>query len=279
MWYEAADITNREPRSMIRRITLFFACLFFASQAPAASSDWFETQGGAVRLVTSGISNEQGHLRGALQIRLEPGWKTYWRDPGKTGIPPQIELTGGGFEGVELLYPAPRRFKDPYGDWPGYGESVTLPAIFKTTTPGTAPLVEAEVFLGICETVCIPLQASFTFDASAGADNPMDAFTVQSSFNALPVEARAGFRIARAEHVDDSLILHAELPAADGEAYLFLSAEGGQLTLLDPAASQSGKYAFEAQVITAPEPGANLHYTLVQEDMAVSGTIPFPAPD
>lgn len=262
---------------MIRGLTLFFISLFLALEAQAASSDWHETQGGAVRLVTSGISNDQGYLRGALQIRLQPGWKTYWRDPGKTGIPPQLELSGDGFEGVELLYPAPKRFNDPYGDWPGYGESVTLPAVFKTTTPGTAPLIEAEVFLGICETVCIPLQASFTFDASAGADNPMDAFTVQSAFSTLPADARPGFRIAHAEHSSDSLILDAELPAADGEADLFLSVEGGQLTLPDPAAAQSGEYTFKAQVITAPQPGADLRYTLIQEDMAVSGTIPFPA--
>lgn len=262
---------------MIRGLTLFFVSLFLALEAQAASSDWHETQGGAVRLVTSGISNDQGYLRGALQIRLQPGWKTYWRDPGKTGIPPQLELSGDGFEGVELLYPAPERFNDPYGDWPGYGESVTLPAVFKTTTPGTAPLIEAEVFLGICETVCIPLQASFTFDASAGADNPMDAFTVQSAFSTLPADARPGFRIAHAEHSSDSLILDAELPAADGEADLFLSVEGGQLTLPDPAAAQSGEYTFKAQVITAPQPGADLRYTLIQEDMAVSGTIPFPA--
>lgn len=78
---------------MIRGLTLFFISLFLALEAQAASSDWHETQGGAVRLVTSGISNDQGYLRGALQIRLEPGWKTYWRDPGKTGIPPQLELS------------------------------------------------------------------------------------------------------------------------------------------------------------------------------------------
>ena len=29
-----------------------------------------------------------------LQIELEPGWKTYWRSPGSSGLPPQFSFSG-----------------------------------------------------------------------------------------------------------------------------------------------------------------------------------------
>jgi len=262
---------------MIRKIPLFFTCILLASAAHAASSDVYETTGGSVRLVTSGVSDQHGKLRGALQIQLQPGWKTYWRDPGATGIPPQIEISGNEFDSVELLYPAPKRFSDAYGDWPGYGKSVTLPVVFHTHTPGTAPLIEAQVFLGICETICIPLQASFTFDASAGADDQRDAWTVQAAFSALPAEPRPEFQLSRVEMEGDDIILHARLPDQQGKADLFLSVpDGGQITLPDLVEQGPEDAIFTARLLAPPKPGTELHYTLVQDDGAVSGTFPLP---
>lgn len=277
MCYELFNVCNDEPISMIRQTLLFFACLTLTAPAYAASSDMHENPGGSVKLVTSGVSDRHGRLRGALQIQLQPGWKTYWRDPGATGIPPQIEIIGKEIKTVELFYPAPKRFMDSYGDWPGYGKSITLPIIFHTPSPGTAPLVDVEVFLGICKTVCIPVQASFTFDASAGADNQRDAWTVQSAFAALPDEPRPEFRLSRVEAENDTIILHALLPEPEGKVELFLAtSDGGQIALPDLVEQGPDDAIFSARLIARPPPGADLHYTLVQGDVAVSGTILFP---
>ncbi len=54
----------------------------------ASSSDWFETEGARIRLVTTGKPAADGKLKGMLDIELKPGWKTYWRDPGDAGVPP-----------------------------------------------------------------------------------------------------------------------------------------------------------------------------------------------
>jgi len=265
-----------EPVLMIPRTAIFFACLISAAPLHAASSDVFTTQGGSVKLVTSGLSDAEGKLRGALQIHLEPGWKTYWRDPGATGIPPQIAPVGTGIQGVEILYPAPERFEDSYGDWAGYGKSVTFPVVFHTSATNTAPLIEAEVMLGICQTICIPVQASFTFDASAGAEDQRDAFNVQSAFAALPTEPRADFRVNTAEAMDDDLSLTVQIPVSNTKPELFVTAEGGQITLPDLKESNDGTATFSARVLKAPRPDTLLHYTLVQDGAAVAGTIPFP---
>ncbi|RUX21351.1 hypothetical protein EOA27_06205, partial [Mesorhizobium sp. M2A.F.Ca.ET.037.01.1.1] len=62
--------------------------------AEASSSIWYNSEGGKVRLVTTGKPDEAGKIRGVLDIALKPGWKTYWRDPGDAGVPPQLDISG-----------------------------------------------------------------------------------------------------------------------------------------------------------------------------------------
>jgi DsbC/DsbD-like thiol-disulfide interchange protein len=73
---------------------LAFAVAMGATPALASSTDWFETQGGRIRLVTAGTPDAQGRIKGVLDIALDPGWKTYWRDPGDAGVPPQLDVSG-----------------------------------------------------------------------------------------------------------------------------------------------------------------------------------------
>src|SRR5690606_16478618 len=95
--------------------------------AHAAASDWYHVEGGSVRVVTSGVPDENGVLRGALEIRLKRGWKTYWRDPGSSGVPPTLDVAVGDRTApVEIGFPAPQRFDDGYAEWAGYDEPVAL---------------------------------------------------------------------------------------------------------------------------------------------------------
>ncbi|TKW78980.1 MAG: cytochrome C biogenesis protein, partial [Bradyrhizobium icense] len=49
------------------------------------SSPWQRDAHSAVRLLAG--SRSGGVLLGGIAIRLEPGWKTYWRNPGDSGVP------------------------------------------------------------------------------------------------------------------------------------------------------------------------------------------------
>ncbi len=74
-----------------------FLLASLALPAIASNSDWTETPGGRVRVVLedNGTNKAASHeRRGALQIELQPGWKTYWRNPGDAGVPPQINIEG-----------------------------------------------------------------------------------------------------------------------------------------------------------------------------------------
>ena len=54
---------------------------------------------------------EQKLLIAGLSIKLEPGWKIFWRNPGDAGLPPRLNLLEAeNFKNSKLLFPAPRRF-------------------------------------------------------------------------------------------------------------------------------------------------------------------------
>lgn len=269
---------GRHFRTMIRFMTSC-ACLIvatFAQPAHAASSQWMDSEGGRVRIVTSGLADADGRLRGALQIDLKPGWKTYWRDPGEAGVPPQIELSGGRISQVDILFPTPTRIVDKYATWAGYTHSVNLPLVM-AATPGNAGLVEGEVFLGICQTICIPFQSTFSFDAGANPDDPADAMIVEAAFAALPGEPRTGFQVTQLRQEAARLIIETQLPQGSEDPELFIAApEGGQLSppRVDERAGE--RAVFSSELTGDPGQDAAFHYTLVKGEHAVNGTLPLP---
>lgn len=165
--------------------------LSVATIAPtlAQSTDWFDTVGGDVRLVVAPPQRGDEELRGIIEVRLEPGWKTYWREPGSSGIPPQMSVTGSkGLADPVIHYPAPVWIENPYGDFAGYDRPVSLPFILQRTANGEARL-KASVFMGICEDICIPVQADFRLDVGYASGSTLDAMRVEAAHAALPPDA------------------------------------------------------------------------------------------
>lgn len=264
---------------MIARILpplLLAICM--ASAANASSSRWVESEGGAVRLVTTGEPDAQGRLQGALQIDLQPGWKTYWRDPGEAGIPPSLDASqGGNIASAELAFPPPSRIDDGYADTAGYAGPVALPVTF-TMKEGAGGPIEAHIFLGICKTICVPLQAELAVDPGARPDDPRDALIVTQARAALPHAPSQDFTALSALLDDDVLTVEARLPEDAPEAQFFLASGNGYLFgLPENAGSNSETARFTVKVFEKPKPGSaaspTFHYTLVAGDRAVAGMI------
>lgn len=265
---------------MLSRLALLSALVMAASAAHAASSDWFHVEGGSIRVVTSGAPDSEGVLRGALEIMLKPGWKTYWRDPGSSGVPPTLEVTVGDEKAqVEIGFPAPSRFDDGYALWAGYGEPVSLALTLRLPPGARAPArIEASTFLGVCETICIPVQAELTLDPYRDTDEPDHAAAVAAAFAALPGPARDGFG-ARATGVgDDALLVEADLPDGVEAVDLFVAGTDA-LTLGVPekVAGEDDASVFSVPVVSgdATKP-AGLVYTLVTSAGAVTGELAAP---
>src|SRR5215468_6275898 len=117
----------------IRKRALFgLAAAVFASSLPETScagdaSPWQKESHSAVRLLAG--SSSGAVLLGGIAFQLQPGWKTYWRTPGDSGVPPRFDFSkSDNVEAVTVLWPAPTRFDDGASGYSvGYHDQVVLP--------------------------------------------------------------------------------------------------------------------------------------------------------
>jgi thiol:disulfide interchange protein/DsbC/DsbD-like thiol-disulfide interchange protein len=130
-----------------------------------------------------------------LKQTIEPGWHTYWRNPGDSGEPTDIVWNAPpGVTVSAIKWPAPTAI--PFGPLVNYGYSdqvllpiaVTVPASAKM---GSAIDLMAKVRWLECSDICIPGEAEIGIGvgvAQSGLDNPNTAERdlVKSGVAALP---------------------------------------------------------------------------------------------
>ena len=93
----------------------------------------------------------------AIEITLAPGWKTYWREPGPAGIPPQFDWSGSQNLGqIGYFWPTPTVF-DTYGTRTiGYAERLILPVLLRPQNPDQPINIHLNADYGVCEEICVP---------------------------------------------------------------------------------------------------------------------------
>ena len=98
-----------------------------------------------------------------VQLRMEDGWKTYWRNPGDSGVPPTFDWSGSkNLKSVDVFYPVPHRFSDANGTAIGYDNEVVFP-IRVTPKQADKPIQLSLTFdYGLCKDLCIPNSVDLT---------------------------------------------------------------------------------------------------------------------
>jgi len=250
----------------------------FSQPAMAASSPWAAGTGVKVRLVTTGGPDAEGRVKGALAIDLAPGWKTYWRDPGDAGVPPQIDFSGSrNVASVSIAYPPPRRFSDEGGIWAGYKKPVRFGLVLKAADPSKPMELDAKIFIGVCQSICVPFQAQLAIDPGKDAGDLMDAATVAETFAALPAAPTENFNAVETKKTAAALAVSATLPRPDAAAELFVAApQGYSFGPPKRIGSGNGKVAFSVPVLAGDIAAGTpkIPYTLVlQGGQAVAGDL------
>lgn len=188
-------------QNMVQRIgrASLLAAFFLPAVAQAATSEWVTSTGGMIRIVAAPVDKD-GTIPASLEIKLNPGWKTYWREPGASGIPPQITLDPA--EGIVLEkigFPVPKTFDDGTVRYIGYDKSVSFPLTLKRVSGEGDVNIRASVFLGICEDICIPVQGELDLTLKQGDfDNPLDAARIEGAVAALPEAPADDFMVTTA---------------------------------------------------------------------------------
>jgi len=125
----------------------------------ADESPWSEDTRSAIRLVAGSNKSGDGVLRAGIEIKMQPGWKTYWRYPGDSGVPPQFDFSGSeNLKTATVLYPAPHLFTDETGQSLGYKERVILPLAVLPQQQGKPVRLRVKADYAVCEKLCVPAE-------------------------------------------------------------------------------------------------------------------------
>ena len=152
------------PRQLTT-VTVALVCL--AGVAPARAQDasaWQKEAHAAARLIAGTIikTPAASFLRAGIEIRLDPGWKTYWRYPGDTGVPPTFDFAGSqNVKSTTVEWPAPERFSDGAGGHSiGYLGDIILPLKVAPADPSRPSALHVKLNYAICGTLCVPAEAT-----------------------------------------------------------------------------------------------------------------------
>ncbi|HEY4470192.1 MAG TPA: protein-disulfide reductase DsbD domain-containing protein [Stellaceae bacterium] len=102
-----------------------------------------------------------------LHLEIAPGWHTYWRNPGDSGLPTEVAWTlPPGFDAGDIVWPVPERFVvEGLGNY-GYRDAVDLLipiTVGQDVKPGETARIEAAVSWLVCSDICIPGDAKLAF--------------------------------------------------------------------------------------------------------------------
>ncbi|WP_425092291.1 protein-disulfide reductase DsbD family protein [Tropicimonas sp. S265A] len=178
----------------------------------AAASDVHDGPTTKMQLVTAenGVAPNARFVSAGLHIELDEGWKAYWRSPGEVGLPPEIDWSGSeNLESVEMLWPAPTRFRAFGIENFGYEKAVTLPLNITLSNPGAPAELRAKVFLLVCEDICIPEEAELALSLPLGSGIDANAASlIAASADLIPDDiSRSDVALRSAAFTDDGAAL------------------------------------------------------------------------
>ena len=187
------------------------ALAFGAGPVQALTTEAEASPAAVVRMVTveNAVVPGAESISAALHVNLAEGWKTYWRNPGEVGLPPEVDLSASeNVRDFEILWPAPERFTAFGIENFGYSDEVAYPLRILLEEPGEPAVVRADVTLLLCSDICVPAEYQFelTIPAATGTAPNIDlasAELVSRFAEQIPQEVEGPFLREVQAHWDE----------------------------------------------------------------------------
>ena len=271
-----------EGRSRAFRLFGPLACalaLFVASPIEARATEaspWARSAQSQARLI-EGESSPGERLAG-LDIRLEPRFITYWRDPGDAGVPPTFTFTGStNLKSATVLYPVPRKLDEAGAVAFGYEGEVTFPIRVVPEDPAQPVRLAVGLDYAVCHDICLPAHADLRLDLDGRPS--AEANQVRAALGAVPQASSLGAAghpsiVAIVPQGDGGFAV--ETTGADAASVLFVEAPEGFAYEAGPGQATDTGTMFPVKRLDHPkgveQPGSPVIATLA----AASGAIEVP---
>jgi DsbC/DsbD-like thiol-disulfide interchange protein len=276
--------------SSSNRLTLGTSVLLcLAGLSPAWAQDtsaWQSEAHAATRLIAGALVKTSGAsvIHAGIEIRLDPGWKTYWRYPGDTGVPPTFDFSGSqNVESTTVQWPAPERFSDGAGGYSiGYMGDVILPLKVTPANGAQTSILHAKLNYAICGTLCVPANATLELPLSG---NSAEEGLLDKAENEVPKRVPLGPNSGNTLAI---LSVHREAGGAHDKVVVDVAAPAGTPVELfaegptpewalplpetaGPATGPTRRFTFDVDGLPpgAKAKGAMLTLTAVSDDEAI----------
>lgn len=265
---------RRKPTDLAAAIFAAFIWLAGAYSARAAdASPWAEDLRSAVRLIAG--KQNAGALRAGIEIKLQPGWHTYWRYPGDSGVPPRFSFSGSdNLASASVQFPAPHAYTDDAGTIIGYKGNVVFPIRVVPQQAGKPVTLHLKFDYAVCEKLCVPAeaQAELTLDGKANENAALSAAEARVP---KPVSAAAAKLTVRRVTDGPKPQVLVDLPASS-DLRLFVEGPTPEWALpipkkADGAPAGHAHFTFDLDGLppgTDPKKPTDLTFTVVRGDKA-----------
>lgn len=256
------------------RDSLLCALILAAQPASAAdSSQWAIDIRAATRLIAATSAQGESKLRAGVEFRMDPGWHTYWRYPGDSGVPPSFDFhESDNLAEAKVLYPAPHAFEDEGMTSIGYPDHVIFPVEITPLDPKKPVHIKVMVNYAVCQKLCVPAEAHLELKLGGKSEFDDELQKAEAAVPQVVTPKQAGLTVRRASVGSKPGV---EFELAGGQASeVFVEGPTAEwaLPIPKPVSGAPGRYDF---MLDGLPPGADpkapldLTFTIVGADKAV----------
>jgi thiol:disulfide interchange protein DsbD len=265
------------PTRTALRFAALIAGLILAAAPPARAAAPVEPVSARLAAEASGIA-PGATLWVDLHLDIAPGWHTYWRNPGDSGLPTEIAWTlPAGFTAGDIAWPMPERFVvGTLGNY-GYRDAVDLLVPItaaQDVEPGNTERFEARASWLVCSEICIPGEAKMSLALPVGVipamPDPAKAALFAAARSHLPKPAEFEARFAVTAREIRLTVPDAALAGLDQPTAAFFPYTENAVDAAGEPKLEHGRGGFELVLARATGPAAKLP-TALDGVLAVSG--------
>jgi thiol:disulfide interchange protein DsbD len=220
-------------RMKIHKISLFFILLIFSwlGSVNAESTGWISEYTQARLVSEHDAIIPGGKLRVGLLLAHEPGWHTYWENPGDAGLATDLQWTlPEGFAAGNIDWPPPQRILEGPLAVYAYSDQLLLPvtiAVPPALTADQSVTLKAKASWLVCKDICIPesaeLEIVLPVKHAPAPSESAELFATHDEDRPAPLAAKSTYTVSDKQ-------LHFSLPLASlgianiTDAYFFVRA-------------------------------------------------------
>jgi len=205
-----------------------------ASPAPSAIVSTDQVRAELLVHAPQGITPGQPVWLG-LQLLHQPDWHTYWKNPGDSGLPTELQWTlPAGVSAGEIAWPTPRKI--PLGNLANYGYegSLLLPVPLTVAADFKSDQLEVRLKASwlVCRKECIPREGEFWLKVPVRGSLAMHGRAFDTALAARPRDWPAGQGQVEVRDKTIRVSLHGLPTSLQGKALSFFPETGN---VIEPA--------------------------------------------